>query len=55
MLVQGWSKNARTSAVRFFRIHPRVATAVRQAGTAWVSLAIRDFVRVLPIVESDSR
>ena len=43
------------SAARFFRVRPRAAASVRQAGTAWVSLLIRDFIRVLPVVGSDSR
>ncbi len=43
------------SAARFFRVRPRVAASVRQVGTAWVSLVIRDFIRVLPVVGSDSR
>ena len=45
----------RMSAACFFRVRPRVAASVRQAGTAWVSLVIRDFIWVLLVVGLDSR
>ena len=43
------------SAARFFRVRPRVAASVRQAGTAWGILVIRDSIWVLLVVGLDSR